>query len=89
MLILNESACATGLYDRSKSIPLIWELPFAQWRAEDFYAPEKSPSLILVAMSERMTSFPLGRDFIGTGAERRITSYSCHIEKRASFQNFL
>ena len=31
MLILKESACATGLYYLSKSIPWIRELPFAQW----------------------------------------------------------
>ena len=52
MLILNESECATGLYDYPKSITLIQELPFAQWRATNLHASEHSPSLILGTMSE-------------------------------------
>ena len=75
MLILNESACATGLYDWSKSIPLIWELPFAKWSATNFHASEQSPSLILGAMNERRNFVPSGRDFIGMGSERRLTFF--------------
>ena len=89
-MILNESACATGLYDWSKSIPLIWELPFAQCRATNFHASEQSPSLILGAMSERRTFFPSGRDLIGMQAERRLTfMFLSYWKNRASLQNFL
>ena len=73
MLILNESACATELYDLSKPIPLTQELPFVQWRAKKFHASEQSPSLVIGAMSEQRTFVPLGRDLIGMGSERRLT----------------
>ena len=63
MLILNESECATGLYDYPKSITLIQELPFAQWRATNLHASEHSPSLILGTMSEWIiVSFREGLD---------------------------
>ena len=60
MLIMNESACATGLYDLSISIPLIQKLPLAQWRATNFRASEQSPSLIRGEMSEWRTFVPSG-----------------------------
>ena len=90
MLILNNSACAITLYDWSKSIPMIWEFPFAQWHATNLHASEQSPYLILGAMSERRNFFPPGRDFIGMGAKRRLTFlFMSYWTKRASFQNFL
>ena len=90
MLILNDSACAIVMYDWSKSIPLIWELPFSQWHATNFHASEQSPYLILGAMSEWRTFVPSGRDFIGMGAERRLTFlFFSYWTKLASFQNCL
>ena len=64
MLIINESACATGLYDRSKPINLIWELPFEQWSETHLHASDQSPYLIIWAMSERGTFFTSGRDLL-------------------------
>ena len=90
MFIMNESAFNTGLYDWSKSIPLILELPFVQWHATNFYASEQSPSLILGEMSEGRNFVPSGRDFIGMGSERRLTfSFLSYLTKRASLQNCL
>ena len=89
-LILNGSACATGLYDWSKSIPLIWELPFAQWRAKHFHASEQSPYLILGAMSNWGTFFPSGRDLIGMVDERRLTfMFFSYWTNMNSFHNYL
>ena len=86
--ILNESACATGLYDWSKSIPLIWELPFTKFRATNFHASEQSPSLILGWMSERTTFVSSGRGFIVMGAEIRPTFlFLSYWTNRYSFQN--
>ena len=85
ILILNKSACATGLYDWSKSIPLIWELPFSQWRATNFHALEQSPYLIIGALSEQRTFFPSGRDLIGVGAEIRLTVFIVILNKMSSF----
>ena len=65
MLILYESECATGLYDWSKSIPLIWELPFSQWRATNFHASEQSPSLILGAISDHGNFLIQGGNWLG------------------------
>ena len=73
MMIMNESACDTLLYDISKSIPLIREIPFAQWRAINFHASEQSPYSILGEKSERRNFAPSRSYFIGMGDERRLT----------------
>ena len=90
MLILNDSACATGLYDWSKSITLIWELPFLQWRAKNFHALEQSHSLIIVAMIQHRNFVPSGRNLIGIGSKRRLPFlFLSYWKNRDSFQNCL
>ena len=89
ILILNESACATGLLDVSKPIPLIWELPFANWRSINFYASEQSPYLILGAMIERRTFVPSRRYLIGMGDKRRPNLFFSCCTNKNSFQDFL
>ena len=51
IFILNELEYATVMYDLSKPIPLIWEVPFAQWHAKTFHESEHSLFLILLVMS--------------------------------------
>ena len=90
MSIHNESACATGLYDWSKLIPLILELSFAQWHATTF------PCIITVALLNTSSNewteefFPSGRNLIGMGAERGLTFlFLLYWTKRAYLQNYL
>ena len=59
-----------------------WTVWLIKINTFNIHASEQSPSLILGATSERRTFFPSGRDFIGMGAERRLTFYSCHIEQK-------
>ena len=90
MLILNGSACATKLYDWSKPIPLIWELPFSQWCAKTFHASEQSDSLILGAISEQRTFVPSEIYLIGMGSERRMIFFILsYCTNKASFHNYI
>ena len=89
MLILNESECATGLYDWSTSLPLIWELTFSQWSETNLHASEQSPSLILGAMSERSNFILSGRYLIGMGGKFRLVFlFLLYFTNKAFFRIF-
>ena len=78
-LIINESACTTGLLDWSKPIPLIWELPFAQWCDKIFHESEHPVSLILEAMSEQRIFSPQGGIWLGWYQKEGWHFISCHV----------
>ena len=81
ILVLNESACATGLYDLSKSTILILELPFSQWLATNSHTSEHSPSLMIGAMSEQGYFVTSGMDLIGMESKIRLKCFLVILHK--------